>query len=139
MAGGLDTSVVLRLLTGQPPRLSANAVARIHRRQLAGETFVISDLVLSEAYFALQDYYGIDKADCLRAIKALCDGPGFEISDSAREALNVEGLAKANPGFVDRMICGGYLSRGLKTYSCEKSFSRLPLTEIIKESDRLDA
>ena len=69
MSGGLDTSVVLRLLTGQPPRLSANAVARIHRRQLAGETFVISDLVLSEAYFALQDYYGIDKADCFNLFK----------------------------------------------------------------------
>ena len=46
MTHGLDTSVLLRLLTNQPPRLAANAITRIYRRQLAGDTFFISDLVL---------------------------------------------------------------------------------------------
>lgn len=137
MTHGLDTSVLLRLLTNQPPRLAANAITRIYRRQLAGDTFFISDLVLSEAYFALQDFYGVSKENSLSALKSLTSHPGFAVSDEAREALSLPNAAKANPGFVDRTIHGDYCGRGYKTYSCEKSFSRLPLTEIIRETDRL--
>lgn len=139
MTYGLDSSVVLRILTNRPLKLATNAIVRIHRMQLAGDSFFISDLVLSEAYFALQDYYKVSKESALAAIKALCDNPGFVISDAAKESLATPNLATANPGFVDRMIHGEYFNMGYKTFSCEKSFSRLPLAEIIKESDRLDA
>lgn len=139
MTYGLDTSVVLRILTNRPLKLATNAIVRIHRMQLAGDSFFISDLVLSETYFALQDYYKVSKESALAAIKALCGNPGFMISDAAKESLETPNLAKANPGFVDRMIHGEYFNRGYKTFSCEKGFSRLPLAEVIKESDRLDA
>jgi len=137
MTYGLDTSVVLRLLTNQPLKLATNAIVKVHRMQQAGDVFFISDLVLSETYFALQDYYGVTKENCLAALKGLCEHSGFAVSDEAREALATPNLAKASPGFVDRMIHGDYLARGYKTFSCEKSFTRLPLTEIVKESDRL--
>ena len=137
MTYGLDTSVVLRILTNQPLRLATNAIVRVHRMQLAGDRFLISDLVLSEAYFALQDYYGVPKERCLAALKALADNPGFEVSDAAHEALSAPNLAKANPGFVDRMIYGEYFGQGYKTFSCEKSFGKLPLAEVIRETDKL--
>ena len=139
MTYGLDTSVVLRILTNRPLKLATNAIVRIHRMQLAGDSFFISDLVLSETYFALQDYYKVSKESALAAIKALCDNPGFVISDAAKESLATPNLATTNPGFVDRMIHGEYFNGGYRTFSCEKGFSRLPLTEVIKESDRLDA
>lgn len=139
MTYGLDTSVVLRILTNRPLKLATNAIVRIHRMQLAGDSFFISDLVLSETYFALQDYYKVSKESALAAIKSLCDSPGFVISDAAKESLGTPNLAKANPGFVDRMIHGEYFNRGYKTFSCEKGFSRLPLTDVIRETDRLDA
>lgn len=139
MTYGLDTSIVLRILTNRPLKLATNVIVRIHRMQLAGDRFFISDLVLSEAYFALQDYYKVAKESALAALKALCANPGFEISDAAQEALETPNLAKSNPGFVDRMIHGEYFGRGYRTFSCEKSFARLPLSEVIKETDRLDA
>lgn len=139
MTYGLDTSVVLRILTNSPLKLATNVIVRIHRMQLAGDRFYMSDLVLSETYFALQDHYKIEKGAALGALKALCEHPGFEVSPAAQEALSTPNLAKANPGFVDRMIHGEYLDKGFRTFSCEKSFARLPLTEVIKESDRLDA
>ena len=139
MIHGLDTSVLMRILTRQPTRLATNVIVKIHRLQLAGDRFFISDLVLSEAYFALQDHYDISKANAIAALNALCNAPGFEVTPHAKEALSTPDLERAHPGFVDRMICGDYLNRGLKTFACEKSFGRMPLTEVIKESDRLDA
>lgn len=138
MTHSLDTSVLLRILTNQPRKLATTAIVRIHRLQQAGDRFFISNLALSEAYFALQDFYGVPKENCLAALKQLSENPGFEVSDEAREALSLPNPAKANPGFVDRMIHGEYCGRGLKTYSCEKAFARLPLCEIIRETDRLD-
>ena len=139
MIHGLDTSVLMRILTRQPTRLATNVIVKIHRLQLAGDRFFISDLVLSEAYFALQDHYGISKANAIAALNALCNVPGFEVTPHAKEALSTPDLERAHPGFADRLICGDYLNRGLKTFACEKSFSRMPLTEVIKESDRLGA
>ncbi|MBQ2629598.1 MAG: hypothetical protein IJG13_07975 [Kiritimatiellae bacterium] len=47
--------------------------------------------------------------------------------------LESPNLAKAKPGFVDRMIVGEYAIAGSDTYSCEKSFRRLDGTVVISE------
>jgi predicted nucleic acid-binding protein len=50
---GLDTSVVLRLLTGEPAAEARLARGRIERAHAAAEPVIVTDLVLAEAYFAL--------------------------------------------------------------------------------------
>ena len=70
---GLDTSVVLRLLTGAPPDQAKTAVAlldRLHREQ---QRPAVSDLVLSEVYYALQYHYRVPKAEVLAALRAFVD------------------------------------------------------------------
>jgi predicted nucleic acid-binding protein len=54
MSLGLDTTVVLRLLTGQPVAEAAAARRRLEQAVADQEDIVATDLVLSEAYFALQ-------------------------------------------------------------------------------------
>ena len=58
MKAGLDTSVVLRLLLGQPADQAARAVAFLDELSRGGHHAVVSDLVVAEAYFALQHHYG---------------------------------------------------------------------------------
>ncbi len=47
MTLGLDTSVVLRLLTGQPPDQFGHAASRLAAAHAAGEPVVVSDLVIA--------------------------------------------------------------------------------------------
>ena len=63
MSVGLDTSVVLRLLTGEPAVESRLARARIERAHAAADHVIVTDLVLAEAYFALHHHYGLTKDD----------------------------------------------------------------------------
>ena len=63
MSLGLDTSVLLRLLTGEPAREASLARARLERAYAARERVVVTDLVLAEAYFALHYHYGIAKEE----------------------------------------------------------------------------
>ena len=53
-----------------------------------------------------------------------------------RYVLAVSNLAKASPGFVDRLIHGEYFANSKTTVACEKSFKKLPLAEVFAVSDK---
>ncbi len=131
MTFGLDTSVVLRLLTGQPQELAARALARYQDGIAAGDDFCVSDVVAAEAYFALQQHYRKAKEEALAALKGFSSGEGISFSQNFAVSINTPDIHKANPGFVDRMLVSGYREQGQITLSCEKSFKRLADTEVI--------
>ena len=63
-------------------------------------------------------------------------GNDFVISDLALsgcvgEILAPPKLESANRGFLDRVLAGGHAAQGEITLSCEKSFKRLPMAEVI--------
>lgn len=134
MTYALDSSALLRIFVNEPKRLAANVAMFIHSRQQKGDTFAISDLVLSEVYFALQFHYDVSKEHALDILRHFANLPGFAVSSWAKDVLSLPNLAKASPGFVDRLIHGAAFSQGQTTVSCEKDFRRLPSTRIIKET-----
>ena len=131
MTFGLDTSVVLRLLTGQPQDLAARALARYQDGIAAGDDFSVSDVVAAEAYFALQQHYRKTKEEALEALRGFSSGEGISFSQNFTASINTPDIHAANPGFVDRMLVSGYREQGRITLSCEKSFRRLADTEVI--------
>ena len=139
MTYSLDASAFLRILLNEPKRLASNVAIYIHSHQLKGDSFAISDLALSETYYALQYHYDISKEHAIDILRHFANLPGFVVSDWAKDVLALPNLAKASPGFVDRLIHGAAFAKGQVTVSCEKDFRRLPSTEIIKESTPISA
>ena len=131
MTFGLDASVVLRLLTGQPQELAARALARYQEGIANGDSFYVSDVVASEAYYAIQHHYGKTKEEALSALKGFSSGEGISFSQNFAVSINTPDIHKANPGFVDKMLVSGYREQGQITLSCEKSFRHLADTEVI--------
>ena len=131
MKTALDTSVLVRILANKPQPLAANVIANIARRIASGDTMVVSNLVLSEAYYAMQHHYGVDKKTVLASMLVLSEEPGFEFSAVAKQVLATEDLDHINPGFVDRLICGESVERGIDVLSCEKAFKRMPHATVI--------
>ncbi len=74
----LDTNVVIRHLTGDPPELAARAT-----EALAGpEPLLLTDLVLAECVYVLESFYEVQRgrvAELLRAAVAL---PNIETVDA---------------------------------------------------------
>ena len=81
MTFGLDTSVVLRLLTGEPPELAARALERYQQGIANGDDFAVSDVVAAETYYALQHHYNKTKEESLAALMALS---GERTTDAGR-------------------------------------------------------
>jgi predicted nucleic acid-binding protein len=70
VAIGLDTSVVLRLLIGEPRAQAEAARRRIERALIAGEKVVVTDLVVAERFHALRHHYDVPQATALGRLQA---------------------------------------------------------------------
>jgi predicted nucleic acid-binding protein len=122
---GLDTSVVLRLLTGQPVAQAATAVAFLDDLRRRGDRPVLSDLVVAETYYALQYHYGTRKAHALEALHRLFEDGEIESMGEAGDVLRTSGLASAKPGFVDRLIHRAYVAAGGRMATFENASAKL--------------
>ncbi|MDD4869338.1 MAG: PIN domain-containing protein [Kiritimatiellae bacterium] len=132
MIYGLDTSIVLRLLTGEPKELALQAVRRITALVDNEDSCVISDLVAAETYYALQFHYKMPKGDALSALMLLGkDDHGIRFSGATGKVLQTPRLSQANPGFVDRLIYAGYQQEGHAMLTCEHAAKKLAGVEVV--------
>ncbi len=128
---GLDTSVVLRLLLGKPVEQSQRAGAFLEELSRFGHRAAVSDLVIAEVYFALQYHYGVPKKEALAALRRMFADGEIEAQGVAADVLATTGLASAKPGFVDRLIQGGYVASGGSMATFEKAAGKLKSVTVI--------
>lgn len=131
MTFGMDTSYLLRLLTAQPKDLAEKALLRYQEAVERGDSFSVSDTVVTEAYYALQHHYEKSKREAIEALKEISEDDSIAFSANFESVISLPNLATASPGFLDRVLAADYRSRGQITISCEKSFRRLPDAEVV--------
>src|SRR5262249_13335746 len=124
---GLDTSVVLRILTGEPEG-QAEATREFLRNSLhQGKRTVVSDLVVSEAYFGLVSHYGIPKRDAVEGLLEMFESGVVHPCHGgcAVKVLRAMKSSGQKPGLVDRLIHAQYaaLPAGMATF--EKASRKL--------------
>jgi len=129
---GLDTSCVLRILTGLPEIQAAKMAWWMREVWNSAGRMVISDLVIAEAYHALQHFYRIPKEEALLRLEQLVTWENIVVMGTARQVLGIKPLARARPGFVDQLIHADYLERGADCWvTFEKAGRRLPRTMVL--------
>lgn len=128
----LDTSVIMRLLTGEPLDLANAARSYMAETAQAGAMVFVSNLVVMEAYFACQHHYGMSKSEVLEGLLKLLSLPTFVVQPQLIALLSSPDLAKAKPGFLDRLIHAEAATAGIFLITFETAASRLPHTQILK-------
>ncbi len=131
IAACLDMSVLLRLLVGEPRRQAKIAQEALVELTNAGGKIFVSDLVLSETYFALQFHYKVPKKEAIIALKNLSQSREIECSAVARSVLTQSNLHSARPGFVDRLIHAQYETIGTPMLTFEKASKKLPNARVL--------
>lgn len=127
----LDTSVLLRLLVGEPQKQAKTAEDTLDELCRSGGEVSVSDLVLCETYFALQFHYKVPKKEAITVLKNLSQSEEIECSTIARSVLTQTNLHSANPGFVDRLIHAQYETTGAPMLTFEKASKKLPNTKVL--------
>lgn len=120
---GLDTSVVVRLLSGEPPELAEMALSWLQEQVAAERDCVVSDLVVAEAYFALHHHYDVPKEEAMASLISFLKSPGIVAHGEALKTLEQTTGAASKPGFVDRLIHAQY--RPARLVSFERAAARL--------------
>jgi len=131
---GLDTSVVVRLLAGEPPAQAERALSFLDELRGRGGTPIVSDLVVAESYFALHAHYGVPKREAVRALLDLLESgwASPEPNGSAMEVLRAMVTASQSPGFADRLIHAQYVQAAARVVSFERAFRKLEGTIVLR-------
>jgi len=127
----LDSSVVLRLLTGEPRDQAQRALEEFEKAIHSGGELLVSDLVVSEVYFALQHHYSVPKAEALALLAKFLKESGVHPLGAASKVLAEPDMATAKPGFVDRLIHAEYRQAAKEILTFEKAAGRLPGVRVL--------
>ena len=121
---GIDTSVLVRLLTRDPEDEFARCVEAL--RVLIddrGDEVFASNQVIGEAYVVVQHHYGVSSAD---ARASLLDTLRSGLVAPLNGLAVIEALeASGGPGLFDRLIADGYSRAGLETLTLDLRMARL--------------
>ena len=123
---GIDTSILVRLMTGDPAKDYARTVKFLESllEQKPGADIVASNQVIGEAYIAVRHHYGISKADARAALLSVLTSGlttpqnGAAVLDSIR---HTEGC-----GLLDRLIVDDYSRQGVETLTNDRKMGALP-------------
>ena len=121
---GIDTSVLVRLVTGTPPDAYSRCVERLHALIGSGAEIFASNQVIGEAFVAVQHHYGVSAVDARSELsKALRSGLVAPMNGRAViEALEAAG----GPGLFDRLIADDYARADLHVLTLDRKMAGLP-------------
>ena len=129
MTRGLDTSVVVRLLVGEPVEQAVAAQRAIEGASRG--SFAISDLVIGESYFALRHHYDVPHRKAIAALTALVSDPRIRSVGVAASVLANLPEKETGAGLMDRLIHGGYELEGMMLLTFDRSAARLPGAQLL--------
>lgn len=78
MTAFLDTNVLVRHLTGDPPDQATRATAYLRR----AEALLLPDLILAEAAYVLESFYEAPRAQVAEALRAVLAFPAIRVVDA---------------------------------------------------------
>jgi predicted nucleic-acid-binding protein len=131
---GVDTSVLVRLLVGEPAALASKARERLLAVHRLGQPVFVSDLVIAEAYYALKFHYGSAPEDVRRSLLAMLTS-GLIQPEPGSAVLAVLAVLQSKiggkAGFVDRLIQARYEADGLTTLTLDRAQAKLGDVEFL--------
>ncbi len=123
-AVGLDTSVVLRLVVGEPEKQADAAQVYLNHCYLDDIQVFISDIVVGETYHALIYHYEINKSEAIEALLKLLTSPMISTTGHAVSILSE--YRGTGAGLMDRLIRMNFLEQAHEVITFDKNFAKLP-------------
>ena len=74
----VDTNVLIRHLTGDPPALARRATAFLER----ADQLLLTDLVVAEVVFVLQSFYEVRRQRIAEIVRAMIAPPAIVVADA---------------------------------------------------------
>ena len=121
----VDTNILLRFLSGEPPAQAA-AAQKLFDRAARGEVILeVPALIVAEAYYTLVSFYEVERKVVAGKLSLLLQQPGVKVweADSVLAALGW--LQAASVGFSDAYLAAAASEEKLTVASFDADFDKL--------------
>jgi len=127
---GIDTSILVRLLTGDPEegfRCCVEALTALV--EVDGAEVLASNQVIGEAYVAVQHHYGVAKAEARSALASVLSSGLVSPQNGAGVFAALK--AAGGCGLLDRLIADDYRRAELVTLTLDQRMAALPGSRLL--------
>lgn len=122
---GIDTSILVRLLTGDPVEGFEACVDALQALiDMEDAEIFASNQVIGEAYVAVQHHYGVSKADARSALSSVLRSGLVAPLNGASVLTALE--SDAGCGLFDRLIADDYRRAGMISLTLDRRMAALP-------------
>jgi predicted nucleic-acid-binding protein len=129
----VDANVLLRFLTGEPEEMAEKS-ERLFERARRGEVSLrVHSVVVAEAVWVLQSYYGHPRPDIAASLVPLLAGRGFKVEGATAVAHALETMAEKNVDFADALLAESARFAKQSVASFDRDFRKLGVESIEPE------
>lgn len=79
MSAVLDTNILIRHLTGDPPGQAARATALLK----SGEELILTDVIAAEVVYVLESFYEVERTRLAHLFRSILSFPPITVTDEA--------------------------------------------------------
>lgn len=131
MRAFLDTNVLIRHLTGDPPAQARRAAAFLER---AGE-LLVPDLIIAEVVYVLESFYEVERQRVAELVRAVVAFPAVVVVDQALLLRALEVYEVERLDFAEAYLVASAEASGVETIaSFDREIDRLTTVRRIDPS-----
>ena len=122
MSAFIDTNVLVRHLTGDPPEMAARATAYLSRET----ELLLTDLVVAETVYVLESFYEVPREQVAESIRSLLAMSSMVAVDTALLLRSIEVYESDRLDFAEAYLVACAESTGINVIaSFDKSIDRV--------------
>ena len=122
MTAFVDTNVLIRHLTGDPPDLAARATAFL----AAADELLLPDLIIAETLYVLESFYEVPIEDLARLVRSIIAFPAIRTIDAALLLRALEVYETQRIDFAEAYLIASAESAGVNQIaSFDRSIERV--------------
>lgn len=123
MTAFVDTNVLIRHLTGDPPDLAARATAYL----AAADELLLPDLIVAETVYVLESFYEVPVDEVARLVRSVIAFPAIRTIDAALLLRALEVYETHRLDFADAYLVASAESSGVdEIASFDRTIDRVP-------------
>ena len=123
----VDTNVIVRVLTGDPPDLAAQARALFDAVEGGEITLVVDEIVIAETVWVLQSFYGYPPARISQVVQQLLMHDGLHMANKPALLAALGLYADKNVDLADALVAVHMQQHGVhEIFSFDRHFDHLP-------------
>lgn len=120
----LDTNVLVRFLTGQPPAMASKARRLFASAAEGTHSLHLFPLIVAETVYTLESYYKMDRRDVSEIMSRLVSSGGIHCHERERVLDALKRHHDHNIAFADAYLAAAGCELGIAVASFDREFDR---------------